>query len=139
MTNNNFALSIGISNNDAAEFNKAVAEKFANIMGEYAPDMVNEAIKECDLSISAIEKSEIERLLILAFNGQQAESEIYYSTGKDSELEVSLKKICIKYLNKYSKCIINTAANKVGISEMSEEERNFAANKLTETFAAAMA
>ena len=140
----NFALStIGMNiNNNTAEFSKAIAEEFTNTMGEYVPYIVNNAVRECGLTfkISPIEKSEIERLLIAAFNGQKVESEIYYSTGKDSELEVALKKYCIQYVGRYAEYIVHAAAIKAGIIfEISEEERNFAANKLAETFAAAMA
>lgn len=140
----NFALSIGmnINNNTAEEFSKAIAEEFASTMGKYVPYIVNNAVRECGLTfkISPIEKCEIERLLILAFNGQQAESDIYYSTGEDSKLEVALKKYCIEFVKTYAKYIVHAAAMKAGIIfEISEEERNFAANKLAETFAAAMA
>lgn len=141
----NFALStigMNINNNTAEEFSKAIAEEFASTMGVYTPYIVNNAVREVGLTfrISAIEKSEIERLLIAAFNGQKVESEIYYSTGKDSELEVALKKYCIQYVGRYAEYIVHAAASKVGIIfEITQEQIKYIADKMAEEFAAAVA
>lgn len=121
------------------KFEKALMEEFSKTMTTYTKYIVGDAIREAGFifSISPIERGQIERLLKLAFNGQQIEeAEIYYtSVGKDSKLESAIKQKCVDYLETYADYIVTTAAISAGvIFDMPEQERKTIAKRMTSEF-----